>query len=329
MSTKSNFELMREKFASDGKKKRPLESNDTSLGAQKKKYVPPARGAGSGNLVTSTSNSGARETIQKPASKAILITQSSSPTASGNIKSETNDADAGKVSFGSISALEHVAKEHGVKLEPSGKQSNQKKTAPSTSLTTSVLKSSVLGPFENLSLTPEERRYVAVDCEMVGVGSDGRRSALAQVVCVNWAGVVLYCTYVKVKEHVTDFRTFVSGILPHHISSAPSLEEVQSQVSNLLQNKILVGHSLKNDLRALLLKHPHSMIRDTATYKPFCWKSHGGKLKPKKLSLLCKEHLKIDIQDGTHDPAEDARAALALYKLVRRDWEISLVSRAS
>ena len=33
------------------------------------------------------------------------------------------------------------------------------------------------------------------------------------------------------------------------------------------------------------------------------------------------------MQEGEHDPAEDARAALALFKKFRREWEASLVAK--
>ena len=58
---------------------------------------------------------------------------------------------------------------------------------------------------------------LAIDCEMVGVGESGRRSALARVCIVNDDGNVIYDEYVKPKERVTDFRSAVSGILPSHM----------------------------------------------------------------------------------------------------------------
>ncbi len=47
---------------------------------------------------------------------------------------------------------------------------------------------------------------VALDCEMVGVGPEGERSALARVAVVNQDGNVLLDTFVRPKEKVTDFR---------------------------------------------------------------------------------------------------------------------------
>lgn len=51
---------------------------------------------------------------------------------------------------------------------------------------------------------------VAVDCEMVGVGPEGKRSSLARVCIVNNEGNVLLDVYVQQKEKVVDYRTKVS-----------------------------------------------------------------------------------------------------------------------
>lgn len=57
-------------------------------------------------------------------------------------------------------------------------------------------------------------KYLAVDCEMVGVGLDGSESALARVSLVNFHGVVLMDEFVRPRERVVDYRTQFSGIRP-------------------------------------------------------------------------------------------------------------------
>ena len=47
---------------------------------------------------------------------------------------------------------------------------------------------------------------LSLDCEMVGVGPDGTRSALARVCIVNEQGNVLLDVHCKPKERVTDYR---------------------------------------------------------------------------------------------------------------------------
>jgi RNA exonuclease 4 len=58
---------------------------------------------------------------------------------------------------------------------------------------------------------------VGLDCEMVGVGPGGHRSALARVSIVNSAGNALLDTFVAPKERVTDYRTSVSGVTQENL----------------------------------------------------------------------------------------------------------------
>lgn len=164
----------------------------------------------------------------------------------------------------------------------------------------------------------EAGKYVAIDCEMVGVGPDGVDSALARVSLVNYHGEVLLDTYVRPVEKITDYRTAVSGVEAHHLRDAPSLAEVQERVWNMIKGKILVGHSLRNDFRVLLLEHPHKMIRDTSRYWPFRKIARGAS---PSLRRLAKEFLGLEIQDKSHDSVEDARVAMLLYRLRKDEWE--------
>ncbi|KAL7535710.1 hypothetical protein ACHAWF_005240 [Thalassiosira exigua] len=186
-------------------------------------------------------------------------------------------------------------------------------------------------------LPPSETgRYVAVDCEMVGVGSDGRRSALARASAVDWDGNVLLDAFVRVPERVTDFRTRVSGVRPKDIDArnegAMDPDEARDAVGKLLEGRVLVGHALKNDLAALMLSHPRSEVRDTARYKPFMRATgrSGGKLRPRKLRDLVREHVGKRIQEEgqAHCSVDDARANMELFRCVRAPWEKELTQKA-
>ena len=65
---------------------------------------------------------------------------------------------------------------------------------------------------------------------------------------MNQAGNVLLDEYVAQKERVTDYRTRFSGIRPSNLVGAPSLEEVQAKVAAMFKGRIVVGHSITNDL---------------------------------------------------------------------------------
>ncbi|CAE6447545.1 unnamed protein product [Rhizoctonia solani] len=168
----------------------------------------------------------------------------------------------------------------------------------------------------------EPGRYIAIDCEMVGVGENGLESSLARASIVDFQGRVVLDEFVLQRERVTDYRTQVSGIRP--------------------KDMINVGHALHNDLTALLLSHPAARIRDTQVYagrRPIPGK---GKAKAKEegqgektlwekyhtprigLKRLVKEELDVDIQGGEHSSVTDARAAMAIYRLHKRAWDASL-----
>ena len=152
---------------------------------------------------------------------------------------------------------------------------------------------------------------------MVGSGPNGEKSILAQVSVVNESGNVVYSSFVAPTKAVTDYRTHVSGITPDNIDDAPSFSFVQSEVRELIRGKIIVGHALENDFDVLKLRHPPGLVRDTAHWRPFL---RAGRFS-KRLRHLARDHCGLIIQGGSHDPAEDARAAMYLYLKFRDNWE--------
>jgi len=164
-------------------------------------------------------------------------------------------------------------------------------------------------------------KKVALDCEMVGVGFEGKQHMLARVSIVNSHGHVVYDSFVAPQEKVVDYRTSVSGVKPADLKNAPDFKAVQLEVSKILNGRILVGHALKNDLAVLLLDHPHKNIRDTAKYKPF---QQMVKSKKPALRNLAKQLLNITIQKGEHSSVQDAQVAMKLYTLHRKQWERQL-----
>ena len=171
-------------------------------------------------------------------------------------------------------------------------------------------------------------RYLAIDCEMVGVGPDGIESALARVSIVNLYGHVLIDKYVKPKEKVTDYRTDISGILYHHLHNGEAVEfhTAQREVAALIKDRVLIGHAVHHDLKCLFLSHPTHLIRDTSKYKNFRKVSEG---RTPSLRRLAQALLKRDIQRGQHSSVEDARATMELYRLVKDEWEAKAVKKVS
>jgi len=179
--------------------------------------------------------------------------------------------------------------------------------------------------------------FLALDCEMVGIGPNGTTSSAASVTVIDWNGTTMYHSFIRQTVPVTDYRTFVSGITKEQLeddSQCASIEECRAIVVSLLYNRILVGHGVYNDLEVLGFSHPWWLTRDTASYEPFMWcrsipsrknenKDKLPLLFPRKLKHLAKEKLNRDIQmEGRpHSAYEDALAALDLYRMVCRKWE--------
>ncbi|KAF8873942.1 ribonuclease H-like domain-containing protein [Infundibulicybe gibba] len=161
-------------------------------------------------------------------------------------------------------------------------------------------------------------KYLALDCEMVGVGPKGAESSLARVSLVNYYGAVQLDEFVRQRERVVDYRTQFSGIRPTDLVDAKTFEEVQKRVAELLKDRILVGHAVHNDLKALLLSHPRPSTRDTQIY------AHKHKLtRSNRIALrnLVMQELGVKIQEGEHSSVTDARATMAVYRLHKKEWE--------
>jgi RNA exonuclease 4 len=178
---------------------------------------------------------------------------------------------------------------------------------------------------EGVSETALPGKYVAVDCEMVGIGPEPNRdSALARVSLVNFHGHQVYDSYVQIprKIEVTDYRTAVSGIEPRHLRTdvARPFDEVREDLKTLLTGRILVGHAVKNDLDVLILKHDKRFIRDTSKFSKFRALAHIPGRTP-GLKMLADKLLGVEIQVGAHSSVEDARATMALYRLEKGDFE--------
>lgn len=187
------------------------------------------------------------------------------------------------------------------------------------------VKRKLFGPPPRSIPTWSPDKCVALDAEMVGVGRYGEDSSVARVVLVDWDGKVLFDEYIKQTQAVTDFRTFISGIKPEHLSEATlSFRDARKQILSILYGRFLIGHGLKNDLKALGISHPWWLIRDTARYEPFMQTLDDDQtLWPRKLKDLSLEVLGKDIQTygKPHCPCEDAMAAMNLYKTVKDEWE--------
>ncbi|KAI0058423.1 ribonuclease H-like protein [Artomyces pyxidatus] len=203
-----------------------------------------------------------------------------------------------------------------------------------------TLRAMIYAPQPYADTLPEKDRlpgtYVAIDCEMVGVGPAGSESSLARVSVVNYCGAVLLDVFVRQKERVTDWRTQWSGVRERDMVNgacslycpaerfaeahciAISFEDVQEKVAVILKDRVLIGHAIHNDLTVLMLSHSRAHIRDTQHLAH----KHGQSRAPRPaLRNLVRDMLGVSIQEGEHSSVIDARATMAVYRLHRKQWE--------
>ncbi|KAG8477693.1 hypothetical protein CXB51_027662 [Gossypium anomalum] len=180
------------------------------------------------------------------------------------------------------------------------------------------------------------QKAVAMDCEMVGGGSDGSIDLCARVCLVDEDENIILHTYVQPQIPVTNYRYEVTGLTEDHLRDAIPLNEVQDKIMKILYNgesvgrippdggkaRLLAGHDVQHDLDCLRIKYPGFLLRDTAKYRPLMKTnlvSHS--LKHLTKTYLGQHHgvlfYRYNIQCGIHDPYEDCISVMRLYKRMR------------
>ncbi|XP_069768143.1 interferon-stimulated gene 20 kDa protein-like [Narcine bancroftii] len=166
-------------------------------------------------------------------------------------------------------------------------------------------------------------KYVAMDCEMVGLGCRGQESGLARCSIVDYNGKVIYDKFIKPDGKITDYRTNVSGIRPFNMVTALPYHIAREEILKILEGKIIVGHDPRSDFRVLQADITDYSIRDTSSCKLLITKAMLKTDRRASLKILCQHLLGKRIQDGFkgHSSVEDASAAMELFKLVDTMWE--------
>jgi len=79
----------------------------------------------------------------------------------------------------------------------------------------------------------------------------------------------------------------------------------------MLNDRIVVGHSIENDLKHLNLTDSRCYIRDIALTSAYM----NGEGQKQKLKDLAQFYLNARIQEAAHSSVIDARIAIALFRL--------------
>ncbi|KAI0284968.1 hypothetical protein BGY98DRAFT_946467 [Russula aff. rugulosa BPL654] len=173
--------------------------------------------------------------------------------------------------------------------------------------------------------SPGADQMLAIACTVIGVGPGGNTSVVARVAICDYKGDPVLDYYVVPTMAVTDYRTSTSGITATHLTSgeAKPFEFVQVHVAEVIKDKVVVGHSLWNDLSVLGIPHPAVNTRDVALYQPF---RNALKLPNQSVCLptLTFHFMGRRGQEGQQNPLENARAAMNLYHSHANEWETAI-----
>ncbi|KMT13414.1 hypothetical protein BVRB_4g083690 isoform B [Beta vulgaris subsp. vulgaris] len=164
----------------------------------------------------------------------------------------------------------------------------------------------------NGNIGPQIHEAVAIDCEMVGGGSDGTLNLCGRVCLIDEYENIIFHAYVQPQMPVTDYRSDVTGLSEEHLIDAMPLKEVQEKISEILYNgesigiaridggkaRLLVGHSLEHDLDCLRITYPDHLMSDYGIGG-----MRNGKWKFLSISFLGQIRSMVEVRCMEHYPS--------------------------
>ncbi|KAH9846842.1 ribonuclease H-like domain-containing protein [Lenzites betulinus] len=170
---------------------------------------------------------------------------------------------------------------------------------------------------------PPPDKFLALATTSVGCGPGGGTPMIARVALVDYRGQTVFSTYVLPTNQVTDYRTHTTGIQPADLQPGNAMpwKDVQDRVALLIRDKILVGHSLWQDLSVLGIPHPAVATRDVALYQPFRIALRFSPNSVIGLPTLMWQLMRRKVQEPHVCALETARATLDLYRSHATEWE--------
>ena len=135
------------------------------------------------------------------------------------------------------------------------------------------------------------------------------KNEVAQVAIIDVNGRTLLEQFVKNKDPISDCMTCISGVRASDLVDADSCEAAAEAVEETINGKILVGHSLKGDLKQLGLEETKKAILWDIAELPFLQRPDGTKT---SLGHQFFALTGLNVQANAHNPLADAAATLTV-----------------
>ncbi|EJU01192.1 hypothetical protein DACRYDRAFT_53439, partial [Dacryopinax primogenitus] len=154
------------------------------------------------------------------------------------------------------------------------------------------------------------------------IGPGGTVPMLARATIVDFRGQMLLDTYVQPTAPITNYRTYTTGITAELLynESALPFDRVQATIGEIVRDRFIIGYTLWWDFSILGIRHPAKDTRDVGLYLPFR-AALGQPNNVLGLPTLVWHFMRRRIAMRVHDSAENARAALDLYRSNAQQWE--------
>jgi DNA polymerase III epsilon subunit-like protein len=194
-----------------------------------------------------------------------------------------------------------------------------------------------------------KKKVVAIDCEMVScrpssewqqnaVPKFGKRknknvevSVAAHCAIVDYNYKVIYNSHISPGMQVTNTR----GMKEEDLEKGKPFAKAKKEILRLLKGKLVVANDIRHDLASLQIHQGRDLatenIRDTSTCKLLRKKARVDDLIPNaSLKDLAKGVLGWTVQRRKpHNPVEDAKVAMRLYRKIEREWEADCNKKAA
>ncbi|KAJ3811835.1 hypothetical protein F5876DRAFT_38760, partial [Lentinula aff. lateritia] len=136
---------------------------------------------------------------------------------------------------------------------------------------------------------------------------------------VDYRGSILIDTFVRPTHYVQSMRFLDTNIQLTDVANGKVIFLFRNQVASLIQNKIIVGHSIWMFLSIMGISHPALETRDLALFRPFRRKLYSSKIVD--LATLIHVYMGRKIGSGVEDSLETARACIDLFRSCEVQFE--------